>query len=351
MRYDGIQCLRAVAAILVVWAHLKFAGDFPGSSFVATAAGAVGVDVFFVISGFVIPLSAERLNCSWRPFLTNRLCRIVPFYWLMSAPLAVALMIRHVELNLHSAANTVLFIPLFDFRAFQLPIHGFGWTLSFEFWFYTLFAALLALLGSRALIVISPLLAILCVLVHFGYKGAWFTPNFLFNPFTLEFAAGVLLYRARKFGSIWTLAASLILVAILGWATLKTEALGWHLQVLADPLLGFKRDLIWGGFGVALVSFVLSVDDLKLLTWPRWLVWLGDCSYSIYLMQPFALMAARVSQVHLAARPIVSCAVFVTVAVLGGAILSKYIEMPLIRWVKRKVTSRSLPNGPSPQAV
>jgi peptidoglycan/LPS O-acetylase OafA/YrhL len=90
---------------------------------------------------------------------------------------------------------------------------------------------------------------------------------------------------------------------------------------------------------------------LKLLTWPRWLVWLGDCSYSIYLMQPFALMAARVSQVHLAARPIVSCAVFVTVAVLGGAILSKYIEMPLIRWVKRKVTSRSLPNGPSPQAV
>ena len=59
MRFDGIQCLRAFAVILVLWAHLKFVGGFAPHPFIASEAGASGVDIFFVISGFVIAMSAE----------------------------------------------------------------------------------------------------------------------------------------------------------------------------------------------------------------------------------------------------------------------------------------------------
>ena len=195
--------MRAFAALLVMWAHIKFVASFGPNPLIASGAGASGVDIFFVISGFVVSMSAERLNFDWRLFLTMRLCRIVPFYWLMTAPIVLFLVMAH-RLNWHSLLNSITFIPLVDFNTFSDPALSFGWTLSFEFWFYTLFAVLMAIVGARALAFMAPLLAILCVIVSVGYRGAWITPSFLFHPLTLEFAAGIVLYQARKLCGVAT---------------------------------------------------------------------------------------------------------------------------------------------------
>lgn len=338
MRYEGIQCLRALAVFMVMWAHVKFVADFGHNPFFATAAGASGVDVFFVISGFVISMSAERLRFDWRLFLTNRLCRIAPFYWLMSAPLAVMLYFFS-HLTWQSLLNSIVFIPLLDFHHFSSPANSFGWTLSFEFWFYTFFAVLMAILGARALVVMAPLMAILCLIVGIGYRGAWITPSFLFHPLTLEFAAGSVIYQIRRLCGAKTMAISALLMLALGWMVLQTQSLGWQFNVLASPALGFKRACIWGGFGAALVTLAVSVDNLQLIRWPRWAVSLGDCSYSMYLLQPYCLLISIVSGTVFW----ISVPLFITSVIVGGIVLSKRVEMPLTRWARQRVNSLRAP--------
>ena len=338
MRYEGIQCLRAIAVILVIWAHLKFVADFGHNPFFASAAGASGVDIFFVISGFVISMSAERLRFDWRLFLTNRLCRIAPFYWLMSAPIAVYIFFFR-QLKWQSLLNSITFIPLLDFHKFNYPVNSFGWTLSFEFWFYTLFAIVMAILGARALLVMAPLLAILCAIVGFGYRGAWFTPCFLFHPLTLEFAAGIVLFQVRKLCGAKTMAVAALLMLAFGWMTLQTQILGWHINILASPALGFKRACIWGGFGATLVTLAVSIDNLQLIRWPRWAVSLGDCSYSMYLIQPYSIEISHKAGVWSGAGFWISVPMFIISAVLGGVVLSKCFEMPLTRWARQRVNS------------
>lgn len=324
--------------MLVMWAHIKFVADFGPNPFIASGAGASGVDVFFVISGFVISMSAERLNFDWRLFLTKRLCRIVPFYWLMTA-LFVPILVLQRQLNWHSLLNSITFIPLLDFHTFNNPAHTFGWTLSFEFWFYIFFSFMLATLGARTLVFIAPAMAVLCAIVSIFYRGAWVTPSFLFHPLTLEFAAGTVLYRSRKLCGAKTLAAAALLMIVFGWMTLQTQALGWHSVVLASPAIGFKRACIWGGFGATLVTLMVSVDNLHLIRWPRWAVSLGDSSYSMYLIQPyvlfFSIMAGGLSGVG----AWIAAPVFVTSTILGGVIVSKHIEIPLTRWAQQRVVA------------
>jgi peptidoglycan/LPS O-acetylase OafA/YrhL len=238
----------------------------------------------------------------------------------------------------HAALNALIFIPFFDFRHFHNPVHTCGWSLSFEFWFYILFALLLAVFGSRALLAVIFALAIPCALVSLFYTGAWFTPKFLFSPFTLEFAAGALLYQLRKYSSVWTLAFAAAGVLVFGAATLKTQAMGFHPAMLAHPLLAFRRALLWGGLGVSSVALTVSLDQWKSLHWPRGLVFLGDCSYSIYLIQPFAVSAALFFGVrHVYGGPYTQGAIYVTFAAIGGVLLSKWIEMPMTRWVKGRL--------------
>lgn len=345
MRYDGIQCLRAIAAILVVFTHLVFFGNFNTTLPKSPIAGAVGVDIFFVISGFVISMSAERLNFKWRIFLINRYCRIIPFYWLMTLPIIYIKLITHTW-SWPSAANSLFFIPFFDYGTFHTPILMFGWSLSFEFWFYSLFALLLLFFGRRAISILTPLLILLCLVASLAYHGSWFTPRFLFHPFTLEFSAGVLIYRVRKYAGFTTLIIALPLVLIAAWFTWSTSFLG--ASELSNLVLGFKRDLIWGSLGVASVTTVISIDNLKLFTWPRFLKTLGDCSYSIYLIQPLALMVAMQTNKHLATPALITTVIYILTAILGGVVVSKLVEIPLTRLVKAQFTTKLTPhNAPS----
>jgi exopolysaccharide production protein ExoZ len=317
---------------------MKFAASFGPNHFIESAAGASGVDVFFLISGFVISMSAASLRFDWRSFLTNRLCRIVPFYWLMSAPLAVYIYFFH-SLTWQSLLNSITFIPLVNFYSFSSPANGFGWTLSFEFWFYCLFAIVMAIEGKRALLVMAPLLAILCAITGFAYHGAWFTPRFIFHPLTLEFAAGIVLYQFRLRCGTKTLVVAALLMLAFGCMTLQTQVLGWHINILANPVLGFKRACIWGGFGATLVTLAISLDNLRIIHWPRWAVTLGDCSYSIYLIQPYAMMISRKAGIWSGVNIWISVPLFITSTIGGGVVLSRLFEMPLTRWARQQVNA------------
>jgi exopolysaccharide production protein ExoZ len=342
IRWNGLQCLRAVAASLILWAHLKFAvGEDLTAHFawIGSAAGAIGVDVFFVISGFVISLVASSKESDWRRFVVNRFARVVPYYWLVSLAIWLPKLAHREATDPAQVWNSFAFLPVWDVHGYTNPLHPYGWSLGFEIWFYLLFGTLLATVRKQAHLVLVPLLSlgVLSVLFVFPY-GNWILPRFLFSPMVLEFCLGVVIYRFRNRIPEWVLWPSLLATGVLFAWVLKTESLGLHLEVLVDPVLGFQRVAIWGGFAVFLaLSAILADRRILKGRWPRWFVSLGDASYSLYLVQPLVLLAVRkfVPESFSLLRGVL----FVAASFAVAPLVWRRVEIPLTASIRRRLES------------
>lgn len=151
-----VQALRVVAALLVVLLHaFETWGERvdPAAPGVNWDNGAAGVDIFFIISGFVMVISSRRLvdqAGAWLIFLRHRVVRIVPLYWLLTtvkilAVVALAGVVLRTGLDFNFVAGSYLFLPVTDSAGHFRPVLPVGWTLTYEFLFYLLFAAALAM--------------------------------------------------------------------------------------------------------------------------------------------------------------------------------------------------------------
>ena len=156
--FSSIQILRGMAALFVVFFHvsemlLQYT-DRQGI-FCRFASlwhtGAAGVDLFFIISGFVMVQSTRdkfQKNGSSSEFMLRRIIRIVPLYWLYTSVMLVLVLLPFTLKNqVFSGWYTVasyLFIPVLNpASGLDLPLLAPGWTLSYEMYFYLIFALLL----------------------------------------------------------------------------------------------------------------------------------------------------------------------------------------------------------------
>ena len=171
-RLQSIQILRLIAACLVIIVHAS--GTW--------SPGFVGVDIFFVISGFIITRMMPGRTAG--QFLRSRVTRIYPFYWLMLLPKTIE-KIAGGEWDLSRALTSITLWPAFG--AIQFPYLILGWTLCFEMLFYV--GATLILLDRRALFLL-PALYLLAMIGAFatGHPAL----RFLGNPLVIEFALGVM---------------------------------------------------------------------------------------------------------------------------------------------------------------
>ena len=288
--YTGVQALRGVAACAVVVYHAGrvWAGMYGLPVPHAVSNGASGVDVFFAISGFVMALSATG---SRRPgageFLRRRVLRVVPLYWVMTAVAVAKLLLVQAAPALASAADhapirvwdvvrSLLFVPYVNAAGQVLPILQPGWTLSYEMFFYLLFAAALLLSAKRPMRVLAPLLVGLAGLGWFRQEN-WPAWTVLVSPILLEFLGGVVLgYWARAGVRIARRTAGV--VAVLGVGGVLMLAGVWW----GDPPA--VRVLSWGVPALLVVgAAVLLEDRFARLPVPRWALRVGDASYSLYL--------------------------------------------------------------------
>lgn len=292
-RLVAVQILRALAAFLVLFGHAQTeASQMSGTTFARLVfPWGAGVDIFFVISGFIMVYASKDLfgtPGSWRTFLSMRLWRIVPLYYFYTLAMIAALLVFPSQLNssVLSASGIVkslLFIPFENEVGKFRPVLGLGWTLNYEMFFYALFALVIPLSSRRAV----PALAILLAgLVLFGgmVQPTWAPLAFWTHPIILEFGAGALL------GHLY-----------VRYTPVPAGSAGWLVQaavvlMLGILLLGFyrpdflARPLGWGLIGLALLY--LAVWHAPTIASPiakRVLVVLGDSSYSLYLSHPFSL--------------------------------------------------------------
>jgi exopolysaccharide production protein ExoZ len=294
----NIQGLRGIAILLVIFIHLmamdkKFGhGERILSDFFII--GASGVDLFFVISGFV--LVATRRGVFQHPasilhFFYNRLTRIYPLYWFYCAMILAVFLVRPEWVP-----------PLREGRAFimesllLLPQNGFpflpiAWALVHVIYFYCVFTILMMASEKR----LTSLLMLWALLVIFGnllYKYGPFSQStpiikLITSPLTIEFIAGCVIAKVIQRG-IKSLGGTFMIV---GAVLLLT---GYGLFYAVAPGTGPKDWLRVAIFGIPCILMVYGAVAMELSSnsvFPRWICFLGDASYSTFLSHAIVLLA------------------------------------------------------------
>jgi exopolysaccharide production protein ExoZ len=345
----ALQILRALAALSVIYAHIRY--DFSVKFGIAEFPPRIapldaGVDVFFVISGFVMVYASERLfkrGAGPREFLARRILRIVPLYWLTSLTALAYILVRQRTSDLlpHAvfykwAAASFLFIPYARTNGELSPLNGVGWTLNYEMLFYAVFAAAVCLSRRAAIAGIALLFAAMVLAgLHFAPLPDPF--GFWCDPLILEFVFGMLIALALREGlrlPSW-LAHGVILG---GLAALLVEQ---HLAVAMSRVLQYGVPSALIVAGLALNPSALGAAGSGLFA--RAFGFLGNASYSIYLVHPFALTAPRLLHFGLAgdgtappSQPWLYASLQLATALAAGVIVHLGVERPITRALRRK---------------
>lgn len=292
--FVSVQCLRGVAALLVVLFHLLIVegrfgvGEPLLPSFVRFADA--GVDLFFVISGFVMVIVARGRYGSpseARRFLARRAWRVVPPYWFYTTLVVVLMAVMPGVAN-SSYADQSIAASYFLWPHSQLPVLTVGWTLVHEMYFYLVMAAAIALLRERHLPVFLLGWATSVIAGQAALQGgAHPVPALVLNAMTLEFIGGALIGVYWRHLGIGTSAACLALGGLVfasGMFVLD--------QAGAQALGPVPRTLLFGSAGVLVVAGAAALERLGRWRAPRWLAVVGEGSYSLYLSHVFVVSAA-----------------------------------------------------------
>jgi exopolysaccharide production protein ExoZ len=311
----GIQYLRAFAAIAVVVFH---AAEKSGEPFMI---GAAGVDVFFVISGFIMWVISERRPMTPQGFLLDRFRRIAPSYWLVTAIMiagALAGLFPNLQLTASHIAASLFFIPAHSPSDDQIwPVLVQGWTLNFEIFFYVLFAGALFLPRKWRLLFLSALFG------GFFLAGQMLHPTTpalytYTRPIILEFLGGVFL--AELWLRRWIIGTSMGLACVgaspAGFAAIHVTGAAFNAGIC-------------GPLAMVLVYGMVSLEADGSIGRVPVLTYLGGASYSIYLWHTFAVSVVVKAGEMLGMSPVMITFTSVISGVILGCIAYEMIEKPM----------------------
>ncbi len=337
-RLRNVQALRAVAAVAVVLAHLGgttgiedtwLAGDygwlrplhFPGNA---------GVDLFFVISGLIMVVTASRMTAgtaSAGTFLYRRATRIYPVYWVATLPVLALFLLAPQMVNSSASAPPRILESLLLLPQPGAPLLLVGWTLTFELYFYLVFALALLLPPRRRPFVLGAWGAVIVALA-FAFPTTtqpWLA--LVSSPLSLEFLFGAVvgwLILQRRF-------VSPVAVTVVGGIA-ATAAIWLGGEAVTG---GWYRAVVVGGLLAVFVYGVVGLEATDRLVAPRWLQTLGDASYSLYLWHVLILAAmGRFLLARLPDNAVVHGLALVftfAVVIVGSLIAYRLIERPLLR--------------------
>jgi exopolysaccharide production protein ExoZ len=322
-----IQILRFLAALAVVAFHALGAPpkgfEVPDSALTfALSYGGRGVDLFFVISGFVIFYATHSSNLTPAEFLRRRVERIVPLYFVVIftvTMLAITLPATFGTPDWYTPRHILKSLAFIAFTDGDMPVVYVGWSLEYEMYFYLAVALLMALTRDvwRNIVVTFSAVAIVGQIP--GVAATLGNYAFFADPMILEFVLGV----------------------IVGWVFVNSR-IGWPMPVAAacaiaavlvtDPA---SRVIMSGVPAACLVAAAAWASRKRIdPSWPeRALARLGDASYSIYLaqVQTVSLASTAVASLFPAIPPLLLLMVTSCIVVALGLALNILVERPLLR--------------------
>lgn len=322
----SIQCLRGVAALMVVLFHANLLAFLGGTDDGSVASlGAAGVDIFFVISGVVMWLSTATRAQSPQSFWRNRAIRIVPLYYLLTLTYVILLAASGRFVSVGDVVTSALFIPATNsLSGDPVPILGIGWTLNYEMVFYLLFGLTLLLPKAWRIPVIGAVFIGLASLRFIAPSDHAFMVR-TSSPIWLEFLAGLVIgvivergwFRSPLFGAALVIGGVAALIGI---------------QLVAP---GLPRTIVWGGPAAMIVLGSVLLEPVFRTTVLEPVRRLGDVSYSLYLVHGIWIEALVLMRVP--PMPLFILAIVGSVGLGFG--LYYVAERPLLRLFKRKPAS------------
>ena len=332
----SIQYLRGLAAMMVVYHHSirKVLDMDPDSMIPYSGFGNAGVDIFFVISGFIMWVTTVSTTQTSAYFWYRRIIRIVPLYWFFILVIVVPKLLfpeifQSVQLEPSHIVKSLLFIPHYHpFVSDQIwPILIPGWTLNYEMFFYLLFGASL-FISPRWRLPALALAFLLLVLL-----GQWVTSdNPLFITYTdkllLEFFAGIVIgvFYMRGIAPSPMMSAALMGTAIILFIGFETFLLP-----------GGMRIVRWGIPATLVVFATLSLDRAGKIPRVSSLKLIGDASYSIYLSHILSIEMVELLweitgwQTDTLTSQLIFVAVCIGSSVLVGIVAFYMVEQPMLK--------------------
>jgi exopolysaccharide production protein ExoZ len=331
-----IQVLRFFAAVAVIAFHaLGVAPDgfkLPESAIsFALSYGGRGVDLFFVISGFIIFYATHSSKLTPAEFLRRRVERIVPLYFFVIfavTVLAVTLPATFGAPDWYTPRHILKSLAFIAFTDGEMPVVYVGWSLEYEMYFYLATALLMALTRDvwRNIVMIFSALAIVGRIP--GVDAALGNYAFFADPMILEFVLGVVAGRLFVNGRV-------------GWPIQVAAACAIAALLATDPT---HRVIVSGVPSACLVAAAAFVSRKRIdPSWPELaLARLGDASYSIYLaqVQTVSLASTSIAGLIPAMPPLLLLVVTTGIVVALGFLLNIVVERPLLRRCRRLGGSR-----------
>ncbi|WEK48192.1 MAG: acyltransferase [Candidatus Andeanibacterium colombiense] len=342
-KYRSIQVGRAFAALIVVLVHSfdvsRHFGphglDFPRS----LSPGYAGVDLFFVISGFIICLVTDRPNVKPGPFLWRRAIRILPLYWLFTLLwFWLSGAIGH-STGPRGLMDSLLLAPLPTG-----PVLVVGWTLEQEFLFYFIVAALLTFRRLAWLPWVMAAISLAAAVWHVALPGVW--DYRILCLYHVQFFFGVLLYKYRERivglspalliggGALAFLAAGYAADHIYAGVPVATKPEGWS---------GLFRVTSFGLSSAMLLGGLLALER-QAPAWfgsraARFAVRLGDASYVLYLghLILFGIVGSLIAAAGIAHGWAIPVHAATILATIGFALAFHHsVEQPFLDWAHRR---------------
>lgn len=326
-----IQVLRFFAAAAVVAFHAQ--GVAPdgfkvpeGAISFALSYGGRGVDLFFVISGFIIFYATDRARLTPAEFLRRRVERIVPLYFFAIfavTTLAMALPAAFGTPGWFTPRHILKSLAFIAFTDGEMPVVYVGWSLEYEMYFYLAVALLMALTRDvwRNTVMIFSALVVMGRIP--GVDAALGNYAFFADPMILEFVFGVIV-------------GSVFVNGRVGWPMAVAAACAIAALLATDPA---SRVIVSGLPAACLVAAAAFVGRKRRHpSWPELaLARLGDASYSIYLAQvnTVSLASASIAGLMPAIPPLLLVIVTTGIVVAFGLLLNILVERPLLKLGRR----------------
>lgn len=352
-KINSIQVLRGIAALIVTIYHLKDVireGDpFKKELDFLFNSGPAGVDLFFVISGFIMVYITRHVSGSVTnvyQFIIKRFIRIWPAYAVIT--IAYFILQRHIapdQASLNELILSILFIPA---SAEVPPFYGYstlpvGWSLNYEIYFYLLIAISLCFAKFRWYVFFM-LAVVTLVLIPFAYGNFTLKPdhaadygsaylNMITNPIIWNFIYGVIIGLIYSNGAL-----SRAFSAFFSKRWLVAICIGLAFWQYLSGFFGGLGPLQWGvGSALLFASFIFHTKG-RITKFPNWLVRLGDISFSIYLMH-LPVMVAISFVFHKVGYPLYSSgtAMFflsLSITLIFSHISYEYLEIRLSNYLK-----------------
>lgn len=337
-----IQVLRFFAATAVLFAHLQHEvlGQLPdGIRFkpFTIIDGGFGVDLFFVISGFIMyHVSSGKFGQPGAvgKFLFRRYMRIAPLYYLATILMLVATFTFESAVSIAEPAvgdviASFLFIPTLNAAGQAVPVLKLGWTLNFEAYFYVVFALALAFPRKTGLLALALALSTVVLLANFMPSPAT-AIAFWGQSLVFEFLGGVGI--AMLYGSGFRLGRGSAWLVILGGLGLLAglRMLGLYSALPRAIFAGFPAWMI--------VTAVVSAPFDEHQGWlKKLLVAGGEASYAIYVIHPFGIRAGTLAleRFGVTVQPWLYVGLLMAVVIACAFAINQLLERPLDRGLRR----------------